>query len=190
MPHSIFATTFLVLWGGWLVYWIASSRKVKATRWRESIGSHLIHTLPLSLSFVLLAMHRNLPEILLQRFMPHSLVAAIVSLAMTAAGLGIAVWARWRLGRNWSGNVTVKEDHTLVRSGPYRIVRHPIYSGLLLAVAGTALAIGQWRGVLALALALLALTLKARTEERVMRGVFPDYERYRRESWALIPFLY
>jgi protein-S-isoprenylcysteine O-methyltransferase Ste14 len=190
MAHGFFSTAFLALWGGWLLYWIASARNVKTTQWRESIRSHLLHTLPLSLSFALLAMRRNLPEILLQRFMPHSLAAAVAGLAMTAAGLGVAIWSRWRLGRNWSGNVTVKQDHTLVRSGPYGIVRHPIYSGLLLAVAGTALAIGQWRGVLALALALLAFIVKLRLEERVMGDAFTEYRRYRGETWALIPFVY
>jgi hypothetical protein len=75
-----------------------------------------------------------------------------VGAALTALGLSFTSWARVHLGRNWSGTVTLKDDHALIRTGPYRRVRHPIYSGALLALAGTVLAVGQWRGVIALAL--------------------------------------
>lgn len=70
-----------------------------------------------------------------------------LGLLMVICGLAFAVWARIHLGRNWSGTVTVKEDHELIRSGPYGIVRHPIYTGLLLAIAGTAIVFGEWRAV-------------------------------------------
>jgi protein-S-isoprenylcysteine O-methyltransferase Ste14 len=86
--------------------------------------------------------------------------------------------------------VVVKEDHALVRTGPYARVRHPIYSGLLLAFLGTAVAIGEWRGLVAVALAFVALVRKSAEEERRMRETFPDYEQYRRETAALIPLVY
>ena len=109
---------------------------------------------------------------------------------MVAAGLGFAMWARVHLGRNWSGIVTVKEDHALVRTGPYRAVRHPIYTGLLLALIGTAMAIGQWRGVLAVIFMLIGFLWKIHVEEKRMCENFPEYGDYRRETAALIPLLY
>ena len=113
--------------------------------------------------------------------------AAIAGLGIPA-GIAFAVWARQYLGRNWSGTVTVKQDHELIRTGPYRLVRHPIYTGLLLAILGTAVAFGEWRGLLAFALLTGSLLLKLRVEERFMSESFPEpYARYRAEVPALIP---
>jgi protein-S-isoprenylcysteine O-methyltransferase Ste14 len=113
-----------------------------------------------------------------------------LGLIMLAAGIAFAVWARHDLGRNWSGTVTVKQNHELIRSGPYRLVRHPIYTGLLLAILGTAIAFGEWRGLLAFGLLTGSLLLKLRIEERFMSESFPkEYARYRAEVPALIPFI-
>jgi len=109
---------------------------------------------------------------------------------LVAAGLGFSVWARVHLGRNWSAEVVVKQDHALIRSGPYRHLRHPIYSGMLLAFLGMALAFGEWRGLLALALVFASFARKSRMEERFMRETFPEYAEYQRETRALIPFVY
>jgi len=107
---------------------------------------------------------------------------------VAALGLALTVWARMHLGANWSGTVTVKQDHELVRSGPYAWVRHPIYTGLLLMLAGTALALGEWRGVLALLIAFAALWRKLKLEERWMRETFGTaYDDYRRSVKALLP---
>jgi protein-S-isoprenylcysteine O-methyltransferase Ste14 len=107
---------------------------------------------------------------------------------LVAAGLAFAVWARVCLGRNWSGIVTLKQDHELVRSGPYRLVRHPIYTGLLLALLGSALARNEWRALLAVALAWLAFWRKLQVEEELMIEQFGDaYVRYRAEVPALMP---
>ena len=101
-----------------------------------------------------------------------------------------AIWARNVLGRNWSGIVTLKQDHELIRTGPYRYVRHPIYTGLLIAFAGSAIARGEWRGLLALAIAFVALWRKLKLEEQWMIETFGDaYRRYRDEVRALIPFV-
>jgi protein-S-isoprenylcysteine O-methyltransferase Ste14 len=88
------------------------------------------------------------------RFVPDSPVVDWAGQADTAAGCAFAIWARMLLGGNWSASVTVKHDHQLIRQGPYSIVRHPICSGLLLALLGTALALGELRGIVDLALAL------------------------------------
>jgi protein-S-isoprenylcysteine O-methyltransferase Ste14 len=99
-----------------------------------------------------------------------------------------AAWARVTLGRNWSATITVKQDHDLITSGPYRFVRHPIYTGLLLGLAGIAVARGEWRGVLGVVLAFGAFWRKLRIEERWMREQFGGaYDEYSRRVAALIP---
>ena len=110
--------------------------------------------------------------------------------AIVVLGLAFTVWARIVLGRNWSGIVTVKQDHELVTKGPYRWVRHPIYTGLLFAFAGSAIARGEWRGVLAVVIVLAGFWRKLKLEERWMIETFGDaYLRYREKVRALIPFV-
>jgi len=102
----------------------------------------------------------------------------------------MAAWARRYLGTNWSSTVTIKEGHELVTAGPYAIVRHPIYTGLILAFVGTALAIGEWRAVLAAVLGVIAFWRKLSLEERWMREQFGErYQAYSRRVPALIPFV-
>ena len=133
---------------------------------------------------------RLVPKILTRRFEPASPVLIWLGTAMVAAGLGVAVWARRHLGRNWSSNVVVKEDHTLIRTGPYSRVRHPIYTGIILAFLGVAIYVGEWRALLACVLVFVSFLVKSRAEEAQMRKIFPEYEQYRRESAALVPLLY
>jgi len=122
---------------------------------------------------------------------PVATVVALAGLGTTLAGVAFAIWARVTLGANWSGVITVKEGHTLVRRGPYRIVRHPIYTGLLIAVAGTALTYGSIRGILALPIVAFGLWLKTLTEERFMVQEFgEEYLCYKHEVPALVPFLF
>ena len=122
-------------------------------------------------------------------FRPVSVVPAsdYAGLALTLAGLGFAVWARLTIGRNWSSTITVQQDHQLMRTGPYAIVRHPIYSGLILASLGTAIIVGDTGGLMAVALILVSLGYKARLEEAFMAEQFPAYEEYRRKVKGLIP---
>ena len=124
------------------------------------------------------------------RFLPAGGPLVLLGPILVAAGLGFAVWSPRHLRRNWSVNVVVKEDHELIRTGPYRHVRHPIYTGILLAFLGTALSIGEWRGLLAVPLVAISFVLKSRMEERRMRETFPEYVEYQRETAALVPFVY
>jgi protein-S-isoprenylcysteine O-methyltransferase Ste14 len=178
------------MWIGWAVYWWIASHTVKLTARNESLSSRLSYICPLVLATFLLLVHNIPVPILRERFVPHVPWSFAIAASLTAAGLLFAVWARRHLGTNWSGTVTIKEGHQLITTGPYAIVRHPIYTGLLLAIVGTAIAIGEWRTVLAVALALLSNVHKLRLEERWMNQNFGDaYRAYCQRIPALIPFI-
>ncbi len=190
MSYGLYEAPFAVLWLAWLAYWMVAAANVKAVRRREAFATRFGHVALSVLAAALLAFpDRRLPW-LDQRFLPPTIIAYWLGLLMLAVGIAFAVWARRYLGRNWSGTVTVKQNHELIRSGPYRLVRHPIYTGLLLAILGTAVAFGEWRGLLAFALLTGSLLLKLRIEERFMSESFPkEYARYRAEVPALIPHI-
>lgn len=117
-------------------------------------------------------------------------VLAVTGLVLTWLGVLFAIWARITLGSNWSGRPMVKIDHQLIVKGPYRLARHPIYTGLLLAGAGSALAVGKSCIVPGLALVLLGISIKIVQEERLMTETFPAaYPDYRSRVKALIPWL-
>jgi protein-S-isoprenylcysteine O-methyltransferase Ste14 len=177
------------LWSLWSIYWLFSASGVKATRHRESMGSRLLHFCPMLLAGVLLAA----PDLaaagfLSRRFVAVSAFADIVGSTAVLLGLALCVWARVHLGRNWSGRISLKQDHELIRTGPYAAVRHPIYSGLLLAMCGTAWVRGEWRGLLAVGLMTGSYWRKLRLEERLLDQTFGDaYRDYCRRTAALIP---
>jgi protein-S-isoprenylcysteine O-methyltransferase Ste14 len=188
VQQSAYLIVLACLWLGWLAFWFVCSFRTKTTARRESVGSRVSHGLPLLAAAVLMASRRLPIDWLYARILPASTAIVMAGLVMTAAGLAFSVWARLHLGGNWSGTITLKQDHTLVRTGPYRLVRHPIYSGLLLALLGSAIAMGEWRGFVSVALAWLAFLRKSSLEERWMREKFgSDYERYACEVPALIP---
>jgi protein-S-isoprenylcysteine O-methyltransferase Ste14 len=188
--YSLYDLPLALLWLAWLAYWIIAARNVKPTRRRESPVSRLMTVVLTALAAVLLAFRGQKLTWLHARFLPQTLIGYWLGLLMVVLGLAFAVWARANLGRNWSGTVTVKEDHELIRTGPYGIVRHPIYTGLLFAILGSAVAFGEWRGLLAFGFLTLAFVFKLRREERFMSESFPnDYARYRAEVPVLIPFI-
>jgi protein-S-isoprenylcysteine O-methyltransferase Ste14 len=180
------------LWTAWLVVWLAAAPFAKPARWREPVWARLLDRAPMLLCALLLIPDtRHLwPAAFFDRFRGQGLLPPWFGATLVAAGLAFAVWARLHLGRNWSGRVAVKEDHALVTSGPYAIVRHPIYSGLLAALLGTALAIGEWRGLLAVVCALVGFLRRIGVEERRMAETFAEYEAYRRTTPALFPRLF
>lgn len=113
-----------------------------------------------------------------------------VGLGLFALGLGFAIWARVHIGRNWGTPMTRKDDPELVTSGPYRLVRHPIYSGILVAGFGTAVAL-SWLWLTAVALAGIYFIYSATVEERYLAQQFPDtYPQYRRSTKMLLPFVF
>jgi len=190
LRHLLYDLPLAVLWLAWLAYWVFAARDVKPVRRREPWASRLLTVaLTIPVALLMAAPGKWLPW-LSARFLPDTMIVDWAGLLMVTAGLALAVWARTHLGRNWSGTVTVKEDHELVRSGPYAIVRHPIYTGLLLAMLGTAIILGEWRGLSALCFLSAAFLLKLRREERFMAESFPEtYPGYRARVPALVPLL-
>jgi protein-S-isoprenylcysteine O-methyltransferase Ste14 len=175
------------MWIAWCLYWMISARGTKRTVRRESIASRFSHVLPLVIGILLVALPHIPSALFATRILPRTLTTYWVGVTLTFLGLAFAVWARRHIGSNWSGTVTVKENHVLVSTGPYAWVRHPIYTGLLLAILGAAVARGELRGVWALALCTIAFVRKLRVEERWMRQVFGEaYERYSAAVPALI----
>ncbi len=179
------------LWIAWLLYWRISAAAVKPAQRRESPASRAAHIAPMLIAAILLGV-KPIPGrgVLFERFLPASHGGYWAGTLLLALGLAFSVWARVYIGRNWSATVTVKEGHELIRRGPYALVRHPIYTGLLLGFIGTAIVRGEWRGVLAVLIVVAALWRKLRLEECWMSETFGDeYRRYREYTAALIPFL-
>ena len=189
MP-MIYNSLFPAMWLAYLGYWRVMSTNVKAAGQSEPMPSRLVRLVAMFCAAALLWLPGIPVPWLGERFLPTGAWCFWSGGAITATGLLFSLWARRRLGRNWSQAVTIKEDHELVTSGPYALVRHPIYSGLLLAFVGTALALGEWRGLLAVGLVFCVLLRKLRLEEKWMRRLFgASYETYSRRVAALVPYV-
>jgi protein-S-isoprenylcysteine O-methyltransferase Ste14 len=170
------------------VCWAVCALRVKQTKVREGAAGRLLHAGVMALVFLLLASDRLDVGFLGRRFVPESSSLRDFGIFITFVGAAIAIWARYCLGQYWSARVTLKVDHRLIRSGPYTYVRHPIYSGLLLAMVGTALVIGEWRAVIAVLIAILEFSRKALKEEALLSTEFnDDYQEYRKHAGFLTP---
>jgi len=181
---------FPAVWAAYLIYWQIAASKVKATERLEAASSRILRSVMFLAAIVLLCVP-NIPFPLLYRhFLPEGLASFYVGAAITVAGILFAVWARRHIGANWSRFVTINQDHELITTGPYALVRHPIYTGLLTAFLGTAIATTQLRGLIAFALIAISLLYKLRLEEQWMRAQFGDtYADYSRRVAALVPFI-
>lgn len=187
MTPDTAASAIRVAWITFALFWLASSRRVKATERAETQIS-LVIRIAGSLLAVLFAFVRwgVLGNALFSR--TQALLATSVVLAW--AGVLFAIWARVMLGRNWSATVTLKQSHDLIQSGPYRLVRHPIYSGMLLSFVGVILFLDSVGGAVGLGIAIAVYYLKARQEETILAGHFGQaWEQYCSRTRAIIPFI-
>lgn len=176
------------LWLAWGAYWLAVAAGAKPTARRESRASRLGYVIPLVVGIWLLTPTGKLTT-LDGRVIWWSPTLFWSGAALVVIGLAWSIWARLHLGSNWSGVAEQKQGHQLIRAGPYRWSRHPIYTGLILAVAGSAITLDRWRGLLGLVVIIASFVRKLRIEERFMQELFPlDYARYRSEVPALIPW--
>jgi protein-S-isoprenylcysteine O-methyltransferase Ste14 len=175
---------FAVGWAAFWLYWLVAAFSAKRGRvsWsRELRIRALIAVLALLL-------------IRVGAFRGHRLETdpwrAGIGLVLFALGLGLALWARVHIGRNWGTPMTRKDEPELVTSGPYRLVRHPIYSGILAAGIGTALAL-SWLWLTVAALGGVYFIYSATVEERYLAEQFPDtYPLYKRSTRMLVPFVF
>lgn len=183
-----FAAAISALWILFYSYWLVSAigvkKAVRATPWRKGAGLRLL----LVVIAIMLTRLLRIRHIFAVR--PSSIALNIFGIVLCIAGLAFAVWARVNLGRNWGTPMSFKEGHELVTTGPYSFVRHPIYTGILVATIGTGFVVSMvW--LLFFAIICPYFVYSARTEERLMMRAFPDrYPEYRNRTKALIPFVW
>ncbi len=172
-----------------LVYLLGVVR-TKSTVQRQSSGSRRLQLGLTILAYFLLFSRLPFDGLFNLRLIPLHHALLVLGAALTVAGCLLAIWARVMLGSNWSMNVTLKQQHTLMTRGPYAYVRHPIYTGLLLAALGTAIVYGAAHCFLGVAVMFCGFWLKLHTEEEFMLQQFGEqYVAYRQRVKALIPRL-
>jgi protein-S-isoprenylcysteine O-methyltransferase Ste14 len=178
------------MWGLFGLYWLVSALGTKKVALNEKAGLRILRLATLAVMLALLLTPWLRVGLLARRFIPKSVVVVWLGVAVAGAGIALAIWARRHLGENWSDKVVLKVDHQLIRSGPYGYLRHPIYTGVLLGVGGTALAIGEWRGIVALLLQGTSYLIKAKREERILAESFGEaFAEYKRETGFFLPGL-
>jgi protein-S-isoprenylcysteine O-methyltransferase Ste14 len=174
---------FEIGWAVFWLYWLVAARSMKhgRRRWSNEWRIRLV------IVVVAVAVVR------FGGFRGHGIDTdtwlVAIGLVLFAVGLAFAVWARLVMGRNWGTPMTQKDEPELVMSGPYRLVRHPIYSGILLACVGTAIAL-SWTWLVLVALIGIYFVYSARVEERFLEEQFPEqYRAYERTTKMLVPFV-
>ena len=176
-------------WVIFLAYWIVSARRAKLTAERQSVLSSLAHRLPIGLGWRMMVFP-ELPPPMNRALIPRVDWVLVSGVLVCVLGLFVTIWARRTLASNWSSDVTFKQGHELVRSGPYRFARHPIYTGLLVMCLGSAIEIGRLHSFVGIAVVLIGFGIKIKQEERLLIRHFPDaYPAYQIQVKALVPFI-
>jgi protein-S-isoprenylcysteine O-methyltransferase Ste14 len=188
--EDVFRVLIEFPWVVFLIYWFMGAIKTRPTRLRESFAYRCSILLIEVAGFVLLFADSAGIGWLGNKFLPRTLASALLGVALTWLGVGLAIWARYHLAEYWSARITLKEDHQLIRTGPYSRLRHPIYSGVILAAIGSALLIDKWRGVVGVCLVVIGYCLKAGKEEKMLSQQFGNaFQEHREHTGFLIPRL-
>lgn len=191
-PHSLVGLLWLVFILLWLV--LGQFNKKASKRVSRWTGWWLRLAIIIGVSIVISVRHHGVGSLIvsLSRALPihPGIVVQWVGVGLCVLGFGLTFWARGYIGRNWGMPMSLREGHELVTSGPYAYIRHPIYSGLMLAMIGSALVEGLlWMILFAFYFAYFLVS--ARTEEKMMIAQFPDaYPAYRRRTRMLIPYVF
>lgn len=179
--------------GCWILFaviWLVAAFATKQSVYRENRLQRLRYMIPILLGGFLLAKGHRLSDPLNHRVIPHLEALAWIGAGLCIAGLAFCIWARLTLGRNWSGVVTLKGGHELITNGPYALVRHPIYTGLLTMFVATVIVLGHVAGIIAMPFVFVSLWIKLRHEEELMLQQFPnEYAAYQRRVKRIIPFI-
>jgi protein-S-isoprenylcysteine O-methyltransferase Ste14 len=176
-----------VAWTALGLYWGAPNKATQSGEFKWYRGVRL---LVLAAVFALLFWKATAVGILGRRFVPDIPALGAMGFAAAVIGMAVASWSRIALGKYWSDKVILQSEHKLIRSGPYSCMRHPLYSGVLLAVLGTALVLGEWRGLLSFAILLANYFIKAKREENILKERFgPGFVEHVRSTGFLLPKL-
>jgi protein-S-isoprenylcysteine O-methyltransferase Ste14 len=188
---SFSATTIIsVCWMIFSAFWLIAAVSTKRSIYRESGLHRLSHVTPILIGCFLVFRGNRMSYPLNARIIPPTDWIILAAVILCVAGLAFCLWARFTLGRNWSGTITLKEEHELIVRGPYRIVRHPIYTGLLAMIIATVLVRGHLAGIIGAVLVFVSLWIKLSSEEKVMLKQFQDqYAVYQQRVRRLIPFV-
>jgi protein-S-isoprenylcysteine O-methyltransferase Ste14 len=186
-----FESFFPVVWIAFLIYWRIKVAGTKTTQRSEPALLGILRALAFLVVTVLLSTTRIPLPWLYRQLWPSGIWPFWIGAAVTVLGLLFAVWARQQLAGNWSSAVTIKQGHELITTGPYVLVRHPIYTGILTGFLGTAIALSQVRGVIGFVLIFVVLWAKLRMEEKWMQSQFGEtYSAYAHKTAALVPYLF
>jgi len=189
MPENAASHIIAVCWAIFIIVWLVNAVRTKRTLEKQSLASALAHRIPVAIGWWLLLVPKWSGP-LNWRILPDTDFLKLSGAMICICGLIFTLWARYTLAGNWSSNVTFKRDHELIRTGPYRFVRHPIYTGLLVMWLGTIVFVGKLYGACSLLLVAIGFWIKLRQEERLLLRHFPaTYPIYRREVKALVPFI-
>lgn len=175
---------WILFYSYWAISAIGVKKSVRGRPWLESACLRIL------LAIIALVLFRVFHVFVRVPVRSSNSIADGVGVCLCLAGQGFAVWARRHLGRNWGIPMSLKEGHELITTGPYRYLRHPIYTGILLAMLGSSIAVGRvW--LVVLMVVGLFLIYSARTEEQLMMQAFPrEYPEYKKKTKALIPFVW
>jgi protein-S-isoprenylcysteine O-methyltransferase Ste14 len=180
------------VWAVFALVWLVAAPFSRRNVRHEGMA-RLVYGIPLACGVGLLFTTRaaRFVPVLGARLLPEGDALGVAGVALSAAGVAVAFWARAHLGRMWSGAITLKEGHRLVDTGPYRLARHPIYTGILLGLIGTFVIVGTVGGLLGLAIIVGGLVVKLGREERLMAESFGDeHAAYRARVKRLVPFVW